>query len=137
MKNLIIGYCYVVGDILHKGHREHLKNCKAMCDILVCGVLSEKAVLEKKPSPALPYHERFDAVRPYADVVVCQDEYSPLSNCKAMKPDILFESTSHKEQPANNYMKSIGSRVIALPYYGEQSSTLIKEKIRGKTNESK
>ena len=130
MKNKIIGYCYVVGDILHKGHREHLRNCKAMCDILICGVLSEKAVLEKKPKPTLPFYERFDALRPYADVVVCQDEYSPLLNCKAIKPDVLFESTSHKEQPANDYMKSIDKRVIVLPYYSEQSSAKIKEKIK-------
>ena len=134
MKNKIIGYCYVVGDILHKGHREHLRNCKKMCDILFCGVLSEQAILEKKPSPILPFHERFDAVKPYCDVVVCQNEYSPLINCKAIKPDVLFESSSHKEFPANNYMKSLGGRVIVMPYYGEQSSTDIKNKIRGRKN---
>ena len=126
------GYCYVVGDILHKGHLLHLKNCKALCDTLICGVLSEKAVTEKKPAPIMPLDERLNLVGSikYVDVAVCQDEYSPLNNCKAIRPDILFESISHAEMPANNFMKSIGGKVFVMPYYAEQSSTKIKEKIK-------
>ena len=129
---MIIGYCYVVGDILHKGHLLHLKNCKALCDVLICGVLSEKAVLEKKPPPIQSLEERIDLIGSieYVNLAVCQDEYSPLANCKAIKPDILFESVSHKEYPANNYMNSIGGRVIVLPYFTERSSTQIKGKIK-------
>lgn len=126
---MTIGYCYVVGDILHKGHIEYFRNCKAMCDKLVCGVLTDKAVMEKKPKPVLSFSERFDIIRSckYVNVVVCQDEYSPLKNVNAIGVDILFESTSHSYA-----VKGIGDlRVITWPYYLDQSSTKIKEKIVG------
>ena len=126
-----IGYAYVVADLLHKGHRLHLKNCKAFCDYLIVGILSTKAVMEKKPAPIQSLSDRIEAVMDlkYVDCAVCQDQYSPLENCKALRPDILFESSSHKEMPANNYIKSVGSRIIVMPYYSEESSTKIKEKI--------
>lgn len=132
----IIGYAYVVGDLLHKGHRLHLKNCKALCDYLIVGVLSEKAVLEKKTAPIQSLTDRIEAVSDlkYVDCAVCQDQYSPLENCKALRPDILFESSSHSEMPANNYMKSIGSQIMVMPYYSEESSSNLKEKIRNEKN---
>ena len=130
---MIIGYAYIVGDIIHKGHLIHLKNCSKLCDVLFAGVLSDKACMEKKPKPIIDLSERIDIIGSleYVTVAVCQDEYSPLENCKAIKPDILFESTSHKEMPANNFIKSIGGRVIVMPYFAGQSSTNIKEKING------
>ena len=131
-----IGYAYVVGDLIHKGHRLHLRNCKNLCDCLIVGVLSEKAVLEKKPAPIQSLADRIEAIADlrYVDCAICQDTYSPLDNCKALKPDILFESSSHAEMPANNFIKSIGSQVIVMPYYTEESSTRIKEKIRNEKN---
>ena len=126
-----IGYCYIVGDIIHTGHLLHLENCSKLCDVLFAGVLSDKAVMEKKPKPVMSLKERIDIIGSlkFVTCAVCQDTYSPLDNCMAIRPDILFESTSHKEMPANNFMKSIGGRVIVMPYYSEQSSTNIKEKI--------
>ena len=127
-----IGYCYVVGDIVHRGHILHLKNCKVLCDTLICGVLTDKATMEKKPRPILSLPERLEIIGSikYVDIVICQDEYSPLQNCKALRPDILFESASHDIQPANNFMKSIGGRVLVMPYYPVQSSTKIKEGVK-------
>ena len=131
---MIIGYCYIVGDIIHSGHLLHLQNCSKLCDVLFAGVLSDKAVMEKKPKPILSLAERINIIGSlkYVTCAICQDTYSPLDNCMAIRPDILFESTSHKEMPANNFMKSIGGRVIVMPYYSEQSSTQIKEKINEK-----
>lgn len=124
---MIVGYCYAVGDIIHKGHILHLKNCRMLCDRLICGVLTESAVLEKKPKPVLSLSERMAVVAgmKYVDVVVAQDEYSPTKNCKAIKPDILFESSSHEQWGDNGNRRTIG-----LPYYPGQSSTDIKRKVR-------
>ena len=137
-KNFTIGYCYVVGDIIHTGHLLHLENCSKLCDALFVGVLSEKAVMEKKPSPIMSLAERIYIINSlkFVTCAICQDEYSPLGNCKAIKPDILFESTSHSEHPANNFMKSVGCRVIVMPYFSEQSSTNIKERINENNNSS-
>ena len=107
-----------------------------LCDTLFVGVLSKKAVMEKKPSPIMSLAERIYIINSlrFVTCAVCQDDYSPLENCKAIRPDILFESTSHTEMPANNFMKSIGGRVIVMPYFSEQSSTSIKEKINENNN---
>jgi len=134
---MIIVYCYICGDILHKGHIEHLKNCKALGDKLIVGVLTDAAIMEKKSRPAMNFDERFDLVRSlkWVDLAIAQNTYSPLDNVKALKPDILIESTDHKEQPANEYMDIIGGRVLTMPYYPNHSSTEVKNRIReGKTS---
>ncbi len=45
---MILVYAYVCGDILHTGHLLQLRNAKALGDILVVGVLTDRAVMEKK-----------------------------------------------------------------------------------------
>ena len=129
---MIIVYAYVCGDILHKGHIEHLKNAKALGDKLIVGVLTDVAIMEKKARPIMSFDERFDLVcaLKWVDVVVAQNTYSPLENVMALKPDILVEATDHKEQPANEFMESIGGRVFAMPYYPNHSSTEVKNKIK-------
>lgn len=128
---MIIVYCYVVGDILHKGHIEYLKNARAFGDKLIVGVLTDKAVMEKKPKPVMSFGERFDLIRnlKWVDVVIAQNTYSPLANVKALRPDILVEATDHKKQPANEFMRSIGGRILAMPYYPNHSSTKVKNKV--------
>jgi len=129
---MIIVYAYVCGDILHKGHIEHLKNAKALGDKLIVGVLTDAAVMEKKPKPVMGFDERFDLVSSlkWVDVAVAQHTYSPLENVMALKPDILVEATDHKEQPANAFMESIGGRVFAMPYYPDHSSMEVKSKVK-------
>jgi len=131
---MIIVYAYVCGDILHKGHIEHLKNCKALGDKLIVGVLTDKAIMEKKSKPTLNFDERFDLIRSLemVDIVVTQNEYLPIENIKRIKPDVLVESSSH-EYIDKNYLrliKNLGIRIIILPYYFGHSSTKIKNKVK-------
>jgi cytidyltransferase-like protein len=132
MKNkLIIGYAYVVADILHFGHIQHLKNCKALCDKLIVGVLTDKATMEKKPKPIIGFKERLETVGSLAcvDAVVAQETYSPDANVETIRPDILFESTSHVTPSTNPY-----GRVMGMPYFPIQSSTNIKMTIKKEWN---
>lgn len=127
-----IVYCYVCGDILHTGHLLQLENAKALGDKLIVGVLTDKAVMEKKAKPTIPFRERLRLVQAikYVDCVVAQDEYSPLKNIMGIKPDILAESASHDTKPADNYVEGYGGLVISFPYYPDTSSTEIKKKVR-------
>jgi len=124
---VVIVYTYVVGDVLHKGHLQYLKNAKALGDKLIVGVLTDKAVMEKKPKPIIGFLERYDIINAleFTDLTVVQATYSPVHNVKLIKPDILVESDSHDE-PFNNPF----GRTVPLPYFPTQSSTKIKEKIR-------
>jgi len=138
-------YSYYVLDIIHKGHIEMMKNSKAIAGEdgkLIVGILTDEAVMEKKPKPILSFEQRIDIAHAikYIDLVVAQETYSPLPNVKRIKPDILMESTSHSEEAlkeANEFMESIGGRVIVIPYYPSQSSTNIKNEIKNKSKELK
>ncbi len=133
-------YSYYVLDIVHKGHLEMMKSAKAIAGEdgkLIVGILTDEAVMEKKPKPILSFDERIElagAIK-YVDLVVAQETYSPLPNVLKIKPDILMESTSHDEEAiekAREVMEGINGRVIVIPYYPKQSSTNIKNEIGGR-----
>jgi bifunctional ADP-heptose synthase (sugar kinase/adenylyltransferase) len=133
-----IVYSYYVLDIVHRGHLLQMQNAKATAGkdgISVVGILTEKAVLEKKKKPILSFDERMllaQAIK-YNDFVVAQETYSPLPNVRNIRPDILMESVSHDEEDireTRQVMKNLGGRLIITPYYPMLSSTSIKEKIR-------
>ena len=68
----------------------------------------------------------------YVDLVVGQKNYTPYENIKHIAPNILMESESHSEaqiEKGKQIMNDLGGRVIVMPYFDDQSSTLIKSKI--------
>jgi len=137
-----IVYSYYVLDIIHSGHILMMKNAKAIAGKdgkSIVGILTDEAVMEKKPRPTLPLRERMtiaEAIK-YVDVVVAQDTYSPLDNVISIKPDILMESSSHDPEEIEEMVREIKAlelktKIIQLPYYPLQSSTKIKKKITKK-----
>lgn len=133
-------YSYYCMDIIHKGHILMMKNAKAIAGDdgkLIVGILTDEAVMEKKPKPTLSFHERMmiaEALK-YADLVVAQEKYSPLDNLKNIKPDYHLESVSHDPEEIKKVetaMKEWGGKVITLPYYPEISSSRIKKRIKKK-----
>jgi len=133
---MIVVYAYIVGDILHKGHIEHLKNCKALGDKLIVGVLTDSATMEKKSKPTMGFDERFDLVRALemVDLAVAQDEYKPIKNIAYIQPDILVESIDHEhaDDKYSKFVRDMGIRIMAMPYYPNHSSTQIKKKIKAR-----
>lgn len=133
--SMIIVYTYIVGDILHFGHLRYLLNAKVLGDILVAGVLTDEAVMEKKPRPIIPFAERLALIGALecVDLAVPQYTYSPYDNVKNVGADILVESTSHSEKLISygrSLMESLDGRLVVLPYYQGQSSSKIKEEIK-------
>lgn len=122
----------MVGDILHEGHLLQLENSKALGDKLIVGVLTDKAVMQKKPKPTIPFDKRIQIIKSLkcVDCAIPQKDYSPLNNIMMLNPDILMESESHI---GNKYLKRLKKefkgRIITTPYYPEISSTEIKNKI--------
>ena len=130
-----IVYSYYILDIVHRGHLKMMENAKAIAGKLIVGILTDEAVMEKKPRPVLSFDERFDLANAlkYVDLVVAQETYSPLPNVKKIKPDILMESTSHNEkeiEEARKFMEKIGGEVIVIPFFPSQSSANIKNQIK-------
>ena len=138
-----IVYSYYVLDIIHSGHILMMKNAKALAGEdgkSIVGILTDKAVMERKSRPTLSLRERMviaESIK-YVDMVIAQETYSPIPNIEKAKPDILVESDSHSKKDikkARKVMESLGGKVIVLPYYPLQSSTQIKKRI--KKNERK
>jgi phosphoenolpyruvate phosphomutase len=115
-----------------------MENAKAIAGEdgkLIVGILTDEAVMEKKPRPVMSFEHRIDLARAmrHADVVVAQETYSPLQNVMRIRPDVLMESTSHDAEAiaeARKYMESIGGRVVVIPYYPSHSSAGIKDQIK-------
>jgi cytidyltransferase-like protein len=133
-----IVYAYVVADLLHTGHVLALENAKKFAGedgILIVGVLTDEATMEKKSKPTLSFSERrklIDSLK-CVDCVVAQNAYSPIENVKKIRPDLLMESDSHSEEDLKETRKiveSIGCKIQVMPYFPEQSSTRIKDSIK-------
>jgi len=134
-------YSYFVLDIVHRGHLLMLKNSKAIAGPegrLIVGIVSDEAVLAQKgKEPTLSFSERLELASSikYVDLVVGQKKYTPYENIKNIEPNILMESESHSKeliQEGRKVMSVWGGRVIVMPYFYDQSSTLIKSKIATK-----
>jgi len=132
---VIIVYAYVCGDIIHIGHLRQLENAKAMGDKLIVGVLTDEAVMEKKPRPVVSFSERMILVSSLrcVDLAIPQETYSPHGNVESVGANILMESSSHSKELLKQgalLMEKLGGRMVITPYYPGQSSTNIKEKIK-------
>ena len=131
-------YSYYVLDIIHDGHLEMLRNSKAIAGedgILIAGILTDEAVMEKKSKPAMSFDQRLRIAQSikYVDLAVAQTTYSPLPNVLQIRPDVLMESSSHTSEAieeARRIMGSLGGRVVVIPYYPMESSTAIKNRIK-------
>jgi len=129
-----IVYSYYAMDVVHRGHLAQMQNAKALAGkdgVSIVGILTDKAVLEKKAKPIMSFDERVGLAKAikFNDAVVPQDTYSPIPNVKDLEPDIVCESTSHKKEDIEALKKSTAARVVVLPYYPNQSSTKIKNDI--------
>lgn len=133
MKQIV--YAYVCGDILHKGHLLALENAKRLGDILIVGVLTDEAVMERKKKPIISFEARLQLVKALecVDVAIPQAAYSPSHNVQGIKPQVLMESESHTKElleEVRGVMSEWGGRVIVMPYYPGCSSTQIKKEIQ-------
>jgi len=115
-----------------------MKNAKAIAGKdgkSIVGILTDKAVMERKKKPVLSFDERMNIAQVIncVDAVVPQHEYSPIPNIKRIRPDIMMESSSHSEkdiEEVRKIMESMGGKVIIMPYYPSQSSTNIMNSIK-------
>ena len=68
-------YSYYVLDIVHRGHLLFMENAKKIAGEdgkSIVGILTDKAVMEKKARPTIPFEERIQlasAIK-YVDVVL-------------------------------------------------------------------
>ena len=126
-----------VFDILHPGHVRYLRDARALGDVLVVGINSDRSVrtLGKAPDrPINPEQERAEVLEALAsvDAVVVFDEETPHEIISALQPDILVKGADWGENNivGRDVVEARGGRVVRMPLAQGYSTTSILDRIR-------
>jgi D-beta-D-heptose 7-phosphate kinase/D-beta-D-heptose 1-phosphate adenosyltransferase len=118
-------------DIIHIGHVRYLKEAKALGDILIVGLNSDKSVSSIKPNrPINSQNHRAEVLSSLemVDYVVLFDEATPYELIKLIQPDILVKGGDWKKDEIAG--SDIARETYSLPYVEGVSTTGIIEKIK-------
>src|SRR6187402_643100 len=126
-----------VFDILHPGHVRYLRDARALGDLLIVGVNSDRSVKALAKAPDRPINsenERAEVLAALAsvDAVVIFDEDTPHEIISALQPDILVKGADWGENAivGRDIVEARGGRVARIALAEGYSTTKIIERIR-------
>lgn len=129
-----------VFDLLHPGHVRYLAAARALGDLLIVAVNSDRSVRANKgPSrPVTAERERAETLQALAavDAVVVFDEETPLAVVTHLQPDVLVkgEDWGPDRIVGREVVESRGGRVVRMPLSAGFSTTdLIRRAARAGT----
>ena len=118
-------------DIIHAGHIRYLKEAKALGDVLILGLNSDKSVSAIKPGrPVNPQDQRAEVLSSLemVDYVTLFDEETPYELIKLLQPDILVKGGDWKKEDIVG--SDIAKETFSLPYIQGISTTEIIARIK-------
>jgi rfaE bifunctional protein nucleotidyltransferase chain/domain len=118
-------------DIIHAGHTRYLKEAKALGDILIVGLNSDKSVSAIKPGrPVNPQDQRAEVLASLemVDYVALFDEETPYEVIKLLQPHILVKGGDWKKEDIVG--SDIAKETYSLPYIQGISTTEIIARIK-------
>ena len=116
-------------DLLHVGHVRYLAEAKALGDVLVVGINSDRQVAKLKGPgrPAVPAEERAELIASlrFVDAVTIFDEPTVTELILAIRPDVHTKGTDYTEAnvPERDVVLSIGGRVAIVGDPKDHSSS--------------
>ena len=122
-------------DVLHVGHVRYLEAAKALGDLLIVGINSDKQTRRLKGlgRPVLSQDQRAEIVASLntVDFVTVFDEPTVEELLLALKPDIHAKGTDYTEDsvPERNVVRSFGGRVAIAGDPKDHSSSEMIEKL--------
>lgn len=122
-------------DILHVGHVRYLKRARALGDVLVVAVNSDRSVRRiKGPSrPVIPEMERVEvlAALECVDYVFLFDELTPGKIIETVLPDILVKGSDWDLEciVGRDVVERNGGSVVTIPIVGGASTSRIIQNI--------
>ena len=133
-------YIALSGDILHHGHINLINKAKKYGDLTI-GLLTDKAVMEKKRLPMLNWEQRKKVLENIEGVknVIKQDEWNYTNNLQKIKPDFFVHGDDWKAKNSYDYdlrikvlniLKKIKYKLVEVPYTKDVSSSLLYDKLR-------
>lgn len=124
-------------DLMHVGHTRYLQAAKALGDLLVVGVNSDKSVrsLDKAPDrPIVPEAQRAEVLAALGcvDFVVVFSESDPRALITAVQPDVLVKGGdwSLDRIIGRDVVEARGGRVQTIPLVPGFSTTALIHRIR-------
>ncbi len=121
-------------DLLHVGHIRYLQQAKALGDILIVGINTDKSV-QKLKGPTRPVQNENDRAEILAalnavDHTILFAEETPLELIKKIKPDFLVKGGDWKipQIVGSDFVLSYGGAVHSLQFVNGQSTTSLIEK---------
>lgn len=118
-----------VFDILHAGHVRFLRQAKALGDVLVVGVNSDRSAqqLKGKGRPINSERDRMALVTALdaVDHVVLFDEETPAELIRVLRPDIHVKGGDYadEELPEAEAVREVGGQLVILPLLGTLSTS--------------
>ena len=122
-------------DLIHGGHIEFLQKAKALGDILVVGLNSDKSVrgLKGKGRPIKAAEERANILSSlkFVDYITIFNEPTPENLIREIRPDILVKGDDYSisEVVGKEIVEGYGARVALIPVVAGLSTTNIVDKI--------
>jgi len=132
----IVVFTNGVFDLLHPGHVRYLRQARALGDVLIVGVNSDRSVRRHKgPNrPITTAAERAELVAALeaVDQVVVFDEDTPHEVISAVQPDVLVKGADWAEDAivGRDIVEARGGRVVRVPVEQGYSTTNLIERAR-------
>lgn len=123
-------------DLLHMGHITYLNEARALGDVLIIGVNTDRSVrkLKGKNRPIIPEQERSHvlAALECIDYVILFDEETPIELIRAIQPDVLVKGADYTktEVVGHDVVESYGGQVALIPLVESTSTSSIIDRIR-------
>ncbi len=123
-------------DLFHVGHVRYLKGAKAVGDILVVGINSDRQTRQLKGTnrPFMPENERAEIVASLrcVDLVTIFDEPTVEELMKAVRPDFHAKGTDYTTDtvPERNLMQQLGGIVVIVGDPKDHSTTDLIKNVR-------
>ncbi len=124
-------------DLLHAAHVRLLEQARALGEVLVVGINSDRSVRELKGEsrPLVPEAERAEVLAALAvvDAVTVFDEATPRELIAALLPDVLVKGGDWGANiVGKEEVTAAGGRVVSLPYERGYSTSELIERIAGR-----
>jgi D-beta-D-heptose 7-phosphate kinase/D-beta-D-heptose 1-phosphate adenosyltransferase len=126
-----------VFDLLHPGHVRYLQAARALGDVLVVGINSDRSVRANKgpDRPITPEAERAEILAALAcvDAVAVFDDETPAHVIETIQPDVLVKGADWAEDAivGREAVEARGGRVVRMPIEEGWSTSSIVGRIRG------
>ncbi len=127
-----------VFDLLHVGHVRYLAEARALGDLLLVALNSDRTVRELKGEgrPITNENERAEilAALRQVDYVTIFDEISPRALIAKLLPDVLVKGGDYNldEIHGREEVAAAGGRVVSLPFIEGASTSAIIERMKRK-----